>query len=65
MPLYRTVPHIRPGQKFEIMGRKAEYLGAKDGFHEFRTNGELDTRMFSDAQLVEYVDAGALRLLKP
>lgn len=63
MPLYRTIPHIRPGQKFELMGRKATYVGGSDGFHEFDVKGELDTRVFSDDQLVQYVDAGALRLL--
>jgi hypothetical protein len=64
MPLYRTIPHIRSGQMFELLGRKAEYLGGKDGYHEFRTNAELDTRTLTDAQLVEYFDAGALRLLR-
>jgi hypothetical protein len=62
-PLYRTIPHIKRGQQFELMGRKATYVGGADGFHEFEVRGELDTRVFSDAQLVEYVDAGALRLL--
>jgi hypothetical protein len=64
MPLYRTIPHIRSGQMFELLGRKAEYLGGSGGVHEFRTNGELDTRVLTDAQLVEYFDAGALRLLR-
>jgi hypothetical protein len=64
MPLYRTIPHIRIGQKFELLGRKAEYVGGADGFHEFQTEGELDTRVFSDDQLVQYFDAGAIRVLK-
>jgi hypothetical protein len=64
MPIYRTIPHIKRGQFFELLGRKAEYLGGSDGVHEFRTNGELDTRVLTDAQLVEYFDAGALRLLR-
>jgi hypothetical protein len=64
MPIYRTIPHIKRGQFFELLGRRAEYLGGSDGVHEFRTNGELDTRTLTDAQLVEYFDAGALRLLR-
>ena len=64
MPLYRTIPNIRPGQTFELLGRKAVYLGGSNGHHEFRTDGELDTRTLTDAQLVQYVDAGALRLLR-
>ena len=64
MPIYRTTPHIKRGQVFELLGRRAEYLGGSDGVHEFRTNGELDTRVLTDAQLVEYFDAGALRLLR-
>jgi hypothetical protein len=64
MPLYRTIPHIRPGQMFELLGRKAEYLGGSGGVHEFRVNAELDTRVLTDAQLIEYFDAGALRLLR-
>jgi hypothetical protein len=64
MPIYRTIPHIKRGQFFELLGRRAEYLGGSDGVHEFRTNAELDTRMLTDAQLVEYFDAGALRLLR-
>ena len=64
MPIYRTIPHIKRGQLFELLGRRAEYLGGSDGVHEFRTNGELDTRVLTDAQLVEYFDAGALRLLR-
>ena len=62
--IYRTIPHIRPGQVFELMGRRAVYLGGSGGVHEFRTDGELDTRSLTDAQLVQYVDAGALRMLK-
>ena len=64
MPIYRTIPHIKRGQFFELLGRRAEYLGGSDGVHEFRTNAELDTRTLTDAQLVEYFDAGALRLLR-
>jgi hypothetical protein len=64
MPLYRIAPHIKPGQVFELLGRKAEYLGGSDGVHEFRVNAELDTRTLTDAQLVEYFDAGALRLMR-
>ena len=63
-PTYRTVPHIKRGQQFELLGRKAEYLGGNDGYHEFHAAGELDTRTLTDAQLVEYFDAGALRLIQ-
>jgi hypothetical protein len=63
MPIYRTIPHIKRGQFFELLGRRAEYLGGSGGVHELRVNAELDTRVLSDAQLVEYFDAGALRLL--
>jgi hypothetical protein len=64
MPLYRTIPHIKPGQVFELLGRKAVYLGASGGIHEFRAEGELDTRCYTDAQLVQYFDAGALRIAR-
>jgi hypothetical protein len=64
MPRYRIVPALKPGQMFELMGRKAEYLGGSHGEHEFRVNGELDTRTLSDVQLLDWLDAGALRLLR-
>ena len=62
-PKYRIIPWLKPGQRFELLGRKVEYFGMTDGKHQFRATEELDTRLLSDDQLVLYVDAGALRLL--
>jgi hypothetical protein len=62
-PKYRIIPWLKPGQRFELLGRKVEYFGLIDGKHQFRATEELHTRLIADEQLVLYVDAGALRLL--
>ena len=67
-PLYRTVPQIDPNATYDIMGRKCRWMGsapvAGGQLHEFRVEGELDTRTYTDRQIVELIDAGAFRVVR-
>lgn len=62
-PIYRTIPALRIRQEYELLGRRAVYLGPlPDRRHEFLIADEPGTRILTDAQLVGYFDAGALRI---
>jgi len=68
MPTYRTVPRLDATKTYDIMGRRCRWVGSastgKEQVHEFRVEGDLDSRTYSDRQVVELIDAGAFRVVQ-